>query len=486
MESISLLLMSSVTTTTFPTTLAYYGAGIIGFFTLASFGMKKIFGCFRWIPFSRNDLSTNVIQDLRQTLSQRDAEIAELRESLSTAENRSTNTARELEASRKEIEHVNRTRTNLEKRAREALVGKEALEHELGTRAEELATSREDANTIQEALNQTKTLLDMRTAELKVAQAFLPRSDRYAGADIMKMVESLNSEIHQTASIMADVFSPDLQGPGTVLGDGEVGLHEAAVHTEEILGEGMAKMLQTFNHQEENILLQIAFQASMCAFTEWIMDSWCYHDRDSEVEAVLQETYEQLRETEEQPVSARWRILTRKYVRKLYPRVEQPNLAYHILAACANILIISGLHESEQGLLDRLAARFADRVALIVERAVHLNNVIGDDITSCEFVPIYCTPDVAFDPSTMENATENGSATAGHEAIFVHNENKILCTTDLGLLKAEKVHGEEGTWNNTVLLKPKIVMPSGLTASPTESESPDWRTQSLHGEREES
>ncbi|KAJ3891815.1 hypothetical protein GG344DRAFT_88055 [Lentinula edodes] len=325
----------------------------------------------------------------------------------------------------------------------------------------------------------------MRTAELKVAQAFLPRSDRYAGADIMKMVESLNSEIHQTASIMADVFSPDLQGPGTVLGDGEVGLHEAAVHTEEILGEGMTKILQTFNHQEENILLQIAFQASMCAFTEWIMDSWCYHDRDSEVEAVLQETYEQLRETEEQPVSARWRILTRKYVRKLYPRVEQPNLAYHILAACANILITSGLHESEQGLLERLAARFADRVALIVERAVHLNNVIGDDITSCEFVPIYCTPDVAFDPSTMENATENGSATAGHEAIFVHNENKILCTTDLGLLKAEKVHGEEGTWDNTVLLKPKIVMPSALTASPTSSESPDWRTQSLHGEQEE-
>ncbi|KAJ3806837.1 hypothetical protein F5876DRAFT_68613 [Lentinula aff. lateritia] len=346
--------MSSVTTTTFPTTLAYYGAGIIGFFTLASFGMKKIFGCFRWIPFSRNDLPTNVIQDLRQTLSQRDAEIVELRGSLSTAENRSTKTARELEASRKEIEHVNRTRTDLEKRAREALIGKEALEHQLDTRAEELATSREDASTIKEALNHAKTLLDMRTAELKVAQAFLPRSDRYAGADIMKMVESLNSEIHQTASIMADVFSPDLQGPGTVLVDGEVGLHEAAVHTEEILGEGMTKMLQTFNHQEENILLQIAFQASMCAFTEWIMDSWCYHDRDSEVEAVLQETYEQLRETD----------------------------------------------------------------------------------------------------------------------IF-------------GYRLLEKVHGEEGTWDNTVLLKPKIVMPSGLTASPTSSESPDWTTHSIHGEQEE-
>ncbi|KAJ4471453.1 hypothetical protein J3R30DRAFT_3660195 [Lentinula aciculospora] len=310
---------------------------------------------------------------------------------------------------------------------------------------------------------------------------FLPQADRYAGADIMKMIETLNSEIHQTASIMADVFSPDLQGPGTSTDDDEVRVHGAVVHTQEILGESMTKMLQTFNHQEENILLQIAFQASMCAFTDWIIDSWCYRDRDSEGEAVLQETYEQLRETEEQPVSARWRILTRKYVRQLYPTVEQPNPANHILDACANILIISGLHESEERLLDRLAARFSDRLALIVERAVHLNNAIGDDVTSCEFVPIYCTPDIAFDSGTMENATDNGSASGGHELIFVQHENKILCTTDLGLLRAEKVQGEERTWHNTILLKPKIIMPSGLTASPTSSES----LQSFHGEQEE-
>ncbi|KAJ3791746.1 hypothetical protein GGU11DRAFT_825252 [Lentinula aff. detonsa] len=199
-------------------------------------------------------------------------------------------------------------------------------------------------------------------------------------------------------------------------------------------------MLQTFNHREENIILQIAFQALMCAFSEWMMTAWCYHDRDSGVELVLQETYEQLREAEERPVSAKWRVL---------------DLTYRIQAACANILIISGLHESEQRLLNRLAARFSDRLTLIVERAVHLNDVIGDDITSCEFVPIF--PAVPFEPSTMENATDNRSP---HEAVFVPNENKILCTTDLGLLRAEKVQGEERMWHNTVLLRPKIVMPS--------------------------
>ncbi|KAF9073346.1 hypothetical protein BDP27DRAFT_1216107 [Rhodocollybia butyracea] len=317
----------------------------------------------------------------------------------------------------------------------------------------------------QEALEQNKTLLDIRSSELKVAQAFISISDRYAGADIMKMIDDLNTEIHQTASIMADAFSPELHAPGAAAEE----VHEAVAHTEEILGECMTKMLQTFNHREENILLQIAFQASMCAFTEWIMDSWCYHDRDSEVELVLQETYEQMRETEEQPVSARWRILTRKYVRQLYPTVERPNLAYHILAACANILIVAGLHDSELRLLDALTARFSDRLTMIVERAIHLNNAIGDDVTSCEFVPIYCTPDVAFDPSTMENTSDSG------HSHFIERENKILCTTDLGLLRAEKVQGEEGTWHNTILLKPKIVMSAGLTASPTSTDSAEWR-----------
>ncbi|KAJ3714824.1 hypothetical protein F5878DRAFT_533849 [Lentinula raphanica] len=312
----------------------------------------------------------------------------------------------------------------------------------------------------------------MRSAELKVAQAFLPKPDRYAGADVLKMIETLNSEIFQTASIMADVYSPELQGPGTEVAGDPAREHAAFVNTEVILGASMAKMLQTFNHQEENILLQIAFQASMCAFAEWMMTSWCYQERDSGVELVFQETYEQLRESEEQPVSARWRILTRKYVRQLYPTVSQPDLAYHFISACANILIISGLHESEERLMERLADRFSDRFTLIVERAVHFNEVIGDDITSCEFLPIYCMPDVAFDPSTMENDTDNGSAMGSPEAMFVQSENKILCTTDLGLLRAEKVQGKERTWHQTVMLKPKIVMPSGLTASPTASDSP--------------
>ncbi|KAE9390769.1 hypothetical protein BT96DRAFT_925685 [Gymnopus androsaceus JB14] len=70
----------------------------------------------------------------------------------------------------------------------------------------------------------------------------------------------------------------------------------------------------------------------------------------------------------------------------------------------------------------------------------------------------------------MENASDGG-----HEEVLA--QEKILCTTDLGLLRAEKVQGEERTWHNTILLKPKIVMSSSLTASPTEIDPPAWKTE---------
>ncbi|KIK56285.1 hypothetical protein GYMLUDRAFT_47280 [Collybiopsis luxurians FD-317 M1] len=477
------------------TTTLYYGVGLfgIGIVSFASLTMTKLFHTFPRL-WNRKKPTNNdhVKKELEQTISQKDAEIQQLKTSLSASE-------QELQDVKKQVEHGNQRKTELEGRMMEALVQKENLENELVGREEELGRVKEDVGKVQEALKQTQTLLDFRTSELKVAQGSLSRSDRFSGADVTRMIETLNTEIHQTATIMADEFVPQLQLPQggrgvesgvgggssesgttvTTVNEAGVGVHEAAVvHTEDILGESMTKMLQTFNHREDNILLQIAFQASMCAFTEWIMDSWCYHHRDSEVELVLQETYEQLRETEEQPVSARWRILTRRYVRQLYPPVEQPNLAYHIFAACANILIAAGLsHEPEQLLLDKFAARFSKRVADIVERAIHLNNAIGDDITSCEFVPIYCTPDVTFDPSTMEAPFENsGSAGDGAAGQQGQEADKILCTTDLGLLRAEKVQGEERTWHNTILLKPKIIMASDLIASPSSTDSPGWKS----------
>ena len=52
----------------------------------------------------------------------------------------------------------------------------------------------------------TVKLLEERTADLKGAQTFLTTVDRYAGAEIMKMVEALNAEIFQGAALVSELL----------------------------------------------------------------------------------------------------------------------------------------------------------------------------------------------------------------------------------------------------------------------------------------
>ena len=76
----------------------------------------------------------------------------------------------------------------------------------------------------QEKQSHTAKLLEERTADWKGAQTFLTTADRYAGAEIMKMVEALNAEIFQGAALISDL-----------LGD-ETVILEVAEHRKDVKG----------------------------------------------------------------------------------------------------------------------------------------------------------------------------------------------------------------------------------------------------------
>ena len=69
-------------------------------------------------------------------------------------------------------------------------------------------------HSVQEKNLHTAKLLEERSADLKGAQAFLTTADRYAGADILKMVEALNAEIFQGAAIISELLGDE---PTTIL-----------------------------------------------------------------------------------------------------------------------------------------------------------------------------------------------------------------------------------------------------------------------------
>ncbi len=147
--------------------------------------------------------------------------------------------------------------------------------------------------------------------------------------------------------------------------------------------------------------------------------------------------------------------MTRKHVQQMIG--EGRDLTIYFLDAFVTILVAAGLKKEQSHVADIIQSRFSGDVEKIVRKSQELKKVLGEDVTSCELEMLYIEPDQIYDDATMEDTfqdqsvKENGVATEG-----------VLCTTDLGLIRHEKV--KENDWKSSVLLRPKIVLQSKLNA----------------------
>lgn len=141
--------------------------------------------------------------------------------------------------------------------------------------------------------------------------------------------------------------------------------------------------------------------------------------------------------------------------------IQEPDFTTEMADTFSSVLITAGLKARLQSVHDRILSGFSGQISRVMKLAQDLNKHIGEGVTSCDLEALYIAPDVEYDPFSMEDAvatdavkkTENG----GRET--------ILCTTDLGLVRAEKVSGTLGDWHEQVLLRPKVVLYSGIVAT---------------------
>ncbi|PPQ91154.1 hypothetical protein CVT25_003059 [Psilocybe cyanescens] len=399
---------------------------------------------------------------LQDTLRQRDAKVQETKIAvLSNLE--------EIERLRKRVDDIGRD-----------LEGAKQQNRTLVDRTKTLSARNQlleaELNRVKGENLQVVELLRIRTAELKGTHAFLTKADQLSGADVIKLVEGLNAEIMQTAAVLAEELEieakEDLRGEVDIAANElkkkvEVeedaaklesdDMKEAFMRTEEIVGPRMAELLKTSEHHEDPILIQIALQASMAAYTHWIVSSWCFESPEDE--HMLSEIYARVRESEEQAVSGRWRQLTRTHLQRML--TQGPDLTSEMADAFASIFITAGYKKSLLTVHESIMNRFSKHISTVMKLAQHLNKQIGEGVTSCDLEALYIAPDVAYNAITMEDAIgvtsvkkmENGY---GHET--------ILCTTDLGLVRAEKISGTTGDWHESVLLRPKVVLFSGIAS----------------------
>jgi hypothetical protein len=186
-----------------------------------------------------------------------------------------------------ERERVSREQTEAKKQIRD-LQGKN---QKLG---EELNILKGTLRGVQDKHLHTVKLLEERTADLKGAQTFLTTVDRYAGAEIMKMVEALNAEIFQGAALVSELLGDDntfkvderRRNAQLTRGDGD--------YLTQFIGPKLTEHLSTKSKQiqVDPFPLQLAVQAILTSWCVFMVDSFYPGPAGSDLKEIYRRIWE--------------------------------------------------------------------------------------------------------------------------------------------------------------------------------------------------
>lgn len=267
--------------------------------TLIGISAVGIFGAFKWYAFRQETQRLQLQQgkakrkqeeelsSLRRSLSERQAEVELKRQTVASLNLEIEKLTNKVVVAERELEDAKKQNQALTDRTKGLNAQKKQLETDLQrTRSE------------QKHLGE---LLEVRTNELKGAQTYLTKADQLSGAEVIKLVEELNGEIMQTAAIMAEeliVEEKHVNASGKEQDSEETRV--ATARTEEIIGPRMTELLRISEHHDDSILIQIAFQTAMAAYTHWMISSWCFESPEDE--NMLSEIYARVREAGKSPL----------------------------------------------------------------------------------------------------------------------------------------------------------------------------------------
>lgn len=327
-----------------------------------------------------------------------------------------------------------------ERKAREALNSEvQQLKYELHqTRAQLSRHSQENTmykDEIRRAETQneeTKRRLEEKANELKGAQAFLKHANMLSGADVISLVDRLNSEVYQGAASMVDTF--EFEGASRRMDD--AAWKRAMSATSKTIGGELTQALIAQRGKDKEdydpILLQYALQTCLILCCFKICISWAPEEENSQF---LRSVYSEIQKKEDQVVAGRWRALTRAHIRETRnPEAETKRI---IRELCA-VLIVAGCSDEE------LSTEFEKDLLEIATLAIRVQTAIGESITSMDLEPYILPPGIPFDAALMEE--EGGSRAQG---------KKTVGSTGLGL--AQLVNGDR-----TILVRAKVLLDSAL------------------------
>ncbi|KAI0310121.1 hypothetical protein OF83DRAFT_1088588 [Amylostereum chailletii] len=287
-----------------------------------------------------------------------------------------------------------------------------------------------------------KTLLDERTAERAAFEGIASSADQIADVRVVEMVGELNYEIGQVASLLVfDDF------PGAAPSTGEH-VREALRVLEKRVGRGVSAILsQAGRGIEKDIAMQIAFQTCVSSRAHSIIERWYFGSLsdDDSVLHVLRDTPQSETENVTQEGHAR----SHKYARwTLEDQAKQEkSLALSISQLLGCVLVATGHALDKSVALSTVNEKAGAPVSEVVRLALALNEVFGQ---TDEMEVVHISHGKKFCEQYMEDGystavSDEDTASQGLKA------PRVLCTTDLGLLRV--TNGVED-----ILVTPKVVL----------------------------
>ncbi|PSR77986.1 hypothetical protein PHLCEN_2v7613 [Hermanssonia centrifuga] len=328
--------------------------------------------------------------------------------------------------------------------------------HDYGQQLEEargvIASLKRELESVQSQQRDKDALLEIRTTELRDAQTLLDRTDVVSHAAAIRMVENLNSEIYQLAALIPDSVK-FLKARRT-----ETELARAAYRgAETSIGKELVGLLASLHHSDDPICVQIALQTLLTQSATHIITSWDVRLSDRE-NSLLERIHSEILLNEPAIISAKWRSLTRRYLRQMSPELDvTPSIGANILSQITDILLTSGVYGEAQNIHRNVLQVFGAKVKDIVSQSGRVGKAISEDITSTHFQVIAPYSGDLFSSKSMED--EYGEGRGNQREQLKDSEMRTLCATQVGLMRCD-MRKKDGKVDTIVLLKSKIALES--------------------------
>ncbi|CDO71987.1 hypothetical protein BN946_scf184943.g21 [Trametes cinnabarina] len=260
---------------------------------------------------------------------------------------------------------------------------------------------------------------------------------------ILHMVRTLNLEISEVATQVTNSFHVG-EAPEP---DRFALAFERAC---EAMGPVMAELLETIQHQDDPILIDIALKADVVGFAAEIVSAW---DFQHQSKSVFTGVYKQMLRLEPHIVAGQWRSYAQKYSKqRLYNgRDLATGFAHQLAERIADLLTVAGAVITTEAIY----TTYATHLETIVRTSLELQRIIGEDVISCDYEVLMVHFDEVFDAEQMDDIYGGEVAMTGPPGMVP----RVLSTADLGLRRVEKLAGStEGDMVVTMLLKPKVVL----------------------------